>query len=54
LYKRYGERGAAMTANVITYRNRMAGREMEQGSGFRSRPWTRFLLRLHLGISRRS
>src|SRR5579863_9566371 len=24
LYKRYGERGAAMTANVITYRNRMA------------------------------
>ena len=26
LYKCYGERGAAMTANVITYRNRMAGR----------------------------
>ena len=24
VYKRYGERGAAMTANVITYRNRMA------------------------------
>jgi len=28
LYRRYGERGAAMTANVITYRNRMAAREM--------------------------
>src|SRR5262249_39154859 len=24
LYKKYGERGAAMTANVITYRSRMA------------------------------
>src|SRR6202034_504448 len=24
VYKRYGQRGAAMTANVITYRNRMA------------------------------
>ncbi len=28
LYNRYGERGAAMTANVITYRSRMASREM--------------------------
>jgi error-prone DNA polymerase len=28
VYRRYGERGAAMTANVITYRNRMAAREM--------------------------
>ncbi len=28
LYKKYGERGAAMTANVITYRNRSAAREM--------------------------
>jgi DNA polymerase III alpha subunit len=34
LYKRYGERGAAMTANVITYRNRMAGREMGKVLGF--------------------
>jgi error-prone DNA polymerase len=34
LYKRYGERGAAMTANVITYRNRMAGREMGKALGF--------------------
>jgi error-prone DNA polymerase len=34
LYKCYGERGAAMTANVITYRNRMAGREMGKALGF--------------------
>jgi len=34
LYQRYGERGAAMTANVITYRSRMAGREMGKVLGF--------------------
>jgi len=34
LYRRYGERGAAMTANVITYRSRMAGREMGKALGF--------------------
>ena len=34
LYKKYGERGAAMTANVITYRNRMAAREMGKALGF--------------------
>jgi error-prone DNA polymerase len=28
VFRRYGERGAAMTANVITYRTRMAVREM--------------------------
>ena len=28
VYKRYGERGAAMTANVITYRGRSAAREV--------------------------
>jgi error-prone DNA polymerase len=28
LYRRYGECGAAMTANVITYRSRMASREI--------------------------
>ncbi len=36
VYKRYGERGAAMTANVITYRNRMAAREMGKALGFDS------------------
>ena len=34
LYKKYGERGAAMTANVITYRNRSAAREMGKALGF--------------------
>jgi error-prone DNA polymerase len=34
VYRRYGERGAAMTANVITYRNRMAAREMGKAMGF--------------------
>jgi error-prone DNA polymerase len=34
VYGRYGERGAAMTANVITYRNRMAAREMGKALGF--------------------
>jgi len=34
LYKKYGERGAAMTANVITYRNRMAAREIGKALGF--------------------
>ncbi len=34
VYRRYGERDAAMTANVITYRNRMAAREMGKALGF--------------------
>jgi len=34
VYKKYGQRGAAMTANVITYRNRMAAREMGKVMGF--------------------
>jgi error-prone DNA polymerase len=34
VYQRYGERGAAMTANVITYRNRMAAREIGKVLGF--------------------
>ncbi len=34
LYKRYGERGAAMTANVITYRSRSAIREVGKALGF--------------------
>jgi error-prone DNA polymerase len=34
LYRRYGERGAAMTANVITYRSRMAAREVGKALGF--------------------
>jgi error-prone DNA polymerase len=34
IYQLYGQRGAAMTANVITYRNRMAAREMGKAIGF--------------------
>ena len=53
LYKKYGERGAAMTANVITYRNRMAAREMGKALGFDRRDARQnFRRRRHLGISR--
>ena len=34
VYQKYGERGAAMTANVITYRGRLAAREMGKALGF--------------------
>jgi error-prone DNA polymerase len=34
IYQLYGQHGAAMTANVITYRNRMAAREMGKAMGF--------------------
>ncbi len=34
IYRRYGERGAAMTANVITYRTRSAVREVGKVLGF--------------------
>jgi error-prone DNA polymerase len=36
VYRRYGERGAAMTANVITYRGRSAAREVGKALGFPS------------------
>ena len=34
VYRRYGERGAAMTANVITYRTKSAAREVGKTLGF--------------------
>ena len=34
VYQRYGQLGAAMTANVITYRGRLAAREMGKALGF--------------------
>ena len=34
LYERYGALGAAMTANVITYRGRSAAREVGKALGF--------------------
>ena len=37
VYERYGKRGAAMTANVITYRGRSAAREVGKALGFDGR-----------------
>src|SRR5262249_3612968 len=34
VYTRYGKRGAAITADVITYRARLAAREIGQAMGF--------------------
>ncbi|HEX8169041.1 MAG TPA: error-prone DNA polymerase [Thermoanaerobaculia bacterium] len=34
VYKRYGQHGAAMTANVITYRDRSAAREVGKALGY--------------------
>ena len=34
VYQRYGQLGAAMTANVITYRGRLAAREVGKVFGF--------------------
>src|SRR6202035_3460566 len=34
VYQRYGQGGAAMTANVITYRSKLAAREMAKVLGF--------------------
>ncbi|MGH9690632.1 MAG: DNA polymerase III subunit alpha [Candidatus Acidiferrales bacterium] len=34
VYQRYGQLGAAMTANVITYRDRLAAREVGKALGF--------------------
>jgi error-prone DNA polymerase len=34
VYRRYGQLGAAMTANVITYRGRLAARELGKAMGF--------------------
>ena len=53
VYQRYGERGAAMTANVITYRNRMAAREMGKALGFDPETLDQDFRRgRYLGISR--
>ena len=55
VYKRYGERGAAMTANVITYRGRIAAREVGKALGFDPETLDKVSAAgLHLGVSRRS
>jgi error-prone DNA polymerase len=41
VYQRYGERGAAMTANVITYRSKLAAREMGKVLGFNAESLSR-------------
>ena len=49
VYERYGSRGAAMTANVITYRTRSAVREISKVLGFPAEETDRLAkcLRLH-------
>ncbi len=42
IYRRYGRRGAAMTANVITYRGRSATREIGKVLGFDAEALDRF------------
>jgi error-prone DNA polymerase len=46
VYDRYGPHGAAMTANVITYRNRSAAREAAKVLGFSRRQQDRLAKRL--------
>ena len=41
VYQRYGKLGAAMTANVITYRGRSAAREVGKALGFDPETLTR-------------
>ncbi len=41
LYTRYGERGSAMTANIITYRGRSAARDIGKVLGFSEEALTR-------------
>ena len=47
LYQHYGELGAAMTANVITYRERSAVREVGKALGFPSQSLDRLSRLLH-------
>jgi error-prone DNA polymerase len=42
IYRRYGEHGAAMTANVITYRGRSAAREIGKALNFSASILDRF------------
>ena len=42
VYERYGQLGAAMTANVISYRGRSAAREVGKALGFNEDSWRGF------------
>jgi error-prone DNA polymerase len=46
VYRRYGPHGAAMTANVITYRDRSAAREVAKALGYSSEQVDRLARRL--------
>ena len=46
VYRRYGESGAAMTANVITYRDRSATREVAKALGYSAEQVDRLAKRL--------
>jgi len=50
IYKRYGELGAAMTANVITYRSRSAVRDVGKALGFDLERWKKSPSFLHEGM----
>ncbi|MEM1247751.1 MAG: error-prone DNA polymerase [Acidobacteriota bacterium] len=55
VYKRYGRHGSAMTANVITYRDRMAAREVAKVLGYSKQQVDRLAKRLgswHYDIKR--
>ncbi len=49
VYRRYGPRGAAMTANVITYRARSAVRDAGKALGFTEETLARVAKHLHWG-----
>ncbi len=55
VYQRYGQHGAAMTANVITYRDRMAAREVAKVLGYSNQQVDKLAKRLgswHYDIKR--
>ena len=50
-FEQYGERGAAMTANVITYRGRSAVRDVGKVLGFEGEQLARLATAMpHFGI----
>ena len=54
VYQRYGELGAAMTANVITYRGKSAAREVGKALGFDDgNPWPALRPHRPLGVAQK-
>jgi DNA polymerase III alpha subunit len=54
VYQRYGELGAAMTANVITYRGKSAVREVGKAPGFDEESLGLCQAGQQLGVARQS